>query len=79
MEKYQKIRVLGKGSFGCAILASNKAEGGKKYVIKELDVTNISKAERQAAQQEAQVLAQMHHPNIVACKEYVCLFYSLGA
>lgn len=33
MESYVKGKVLGKGSFGCAILATNKATG-KDYVIK---------------------------------------------
>jgi NIMA (never in mitosis gene a)-related kinase 1/4/5 len=56
MEKYDRAsgRVLGKGSFGVAILVTCKADM-KKYVIKEIDISRMPKAERESAELEAKV------------------------
>lgn len=40
-----------------------------QYVLKKMDLTKASKREREAAEQEAQLLRDMKHPNIVAYKE----------
>nr|XP_009940768.1 PREDICTED: serine/threonine-protein kinase Nek4 [Opisthocomus hoazin] len=40
-----------------------------KYVIKKLNLKNASNRERRAAEQEAQLLSQLKHPNIVAYRE----------
>lgn len=47
-------KVLGKGSFGSAILVTNKKDG-KNYVIKEIDISRMPAAEREASRQEAKV------------------------
>jgi len=52
--RFTRVRLLGKGSFGSAVLVSSR-EDGKQYVIKEIDVR--AKAERDAAVAEAQVRA----------------------
>ncbi|XP_013371043.1 PREDICTED: serine/threonine-protein kinase Nek4 isoform X2 [Chinchilla lanigera] len=39
------------------------------YVIKKLNLRNTTSRERQAAEQEAQLLSQLKHPNIVTYKE----------
>jgi NIMA (never in mitosis gene a)-related kinase len=56
MERYDRAtgRVLGKGSFGTAVLVTCKTDG-KKYVIKEIDISRMPKAEREAAELEATV------------------------
>lgn len=54
MDKYVRGKVLGKGSFGCAILVTSKVDG-KNYVIKEVDISRMPKTEREAAEQEAKV------------------------
>lgn len=54
MENYVKGKVLGKGSFGTAVLAVSKLDG-KNYVIKEVELARMPKAERDAAEQEARV------------------------
>lgn len=46
----------------------NKTDG-KNYVIKEIDVSRMPRAEREASQQEAKLLMALKHPNIVSCKE----------
>ncbi|XP_067454914.1 interferon-induced very large GTPase 1-like [Thunnus thynnus] len=68
MDKYEKVRKIGKGGFGKAILVKSK-EDGHQYVIKEIDISGMSPEERQKAQKEVEVLANMSHPNIVQYKE----------
>jgi hypothetical protein len=55
MDNYVRGKVLGKGSFGSAILVTSKADG-KNYVIKEIDISKMPQAEREASKQEAQVI-----------------------
>ncbi len=52
MDAYIKGKVLGKGSFGTASLCTSKKDG-KNYVIKEVDVSRMPKAERDGAELEA--------------------------
>ncbi|XP_075039202.1 serine/threonine-protein kinase Nek4 [Mixophyes fleayi] len=68
LEAYRVVRLVGKGSYGEVSLATHRAEG-KQYVIKKLNLRNAPHRERKAAEQEAQLLSQLKHPNIVAYKE----------
>ncbi|AWP03084.1 putative serine/threonine-protein kinase Nek4 [Scophthalmus maximus] len=68
MNNYISIRVVGKGSYGEVNLVKHKSDR-KQYVIKKLNLTTSSKRERHAAEQEAQLLSQLRHPNIVTYKE----------
>lgn len=56
MHKYERGKILGKGSFGRAVLAKRRADG-TQVVIKEVSMRNMKPAEREAAKQEAEVLA----------------------
>lgn len=40
-----------------------------QYVIKKLNLTTSTKRERRSAEQEAQLLSQLRHPNIVTYRE----------
>lgn len=53
-DRYIKGQMLGKGSFGAAYLVTCKADG-QKYVLKEIDVSRMQRAEREAAELEAKV------------------------
>uniref|UniRef100_A0A8C5F5T1 non-specific serine/threonine protein kinase n=1 Tax=Gadus morhua TaxID=8049 RepID=A0A8C5F5T1_GADMO len=68
MEKYEKLKKIGEGSFGKAILVKSK-EDGHQYVIKEIGISRMSSRERQESRKEVAVLANMSHPNIVQYKE----------
>ncbi|KAG9332683.1 hypothetical protein JZ751_014781 [Albula glossodonta] len=68
MENYTFIRVVGKGSYGEVNLVKHKTEA-KQYVVKKLNLRTSSKRERRAAEQEAQLLSQLRHPNIVTYRE----------
>ncbi|XP_017316624.1 serine/threonine-protein kinase Nek1 isoform X3 [Ictalurus punctatus] len=68
MDKYEKVKKIGEGSFGKAILVKSK-EDGHQYVIKEIGISRMSNKERQESRKEVAVLANMSHPNIVQYKE----------
>ncbi|KAG8348566.1 Protein kinase domain [Trypanosoma vivax] len=69
MEKYSKVRVLGKGSFGSAILIRRRNDNAL-FVIKEVFLGKMNKKERMEARQECRVLQQLNHPNIVRYIEH---------
>lgn len=64
MDKFTKVRNIGKGNMGACALARNN-EDGKYYVIKQVDLTRMSKKERQQSLNEARVLSSLRHPNII--------------
>ncbi|XP_061689390.1 serine/threonine-protein kinase Nek4 isoform X2 [Syngnathoides biaculeatus] len=68
MDNYIFIRVVGKGSYGEVNLVKHRTDR-KQYVIKKLNLTTSSKRERRGAEQEAQLLSQLRHPNIVTYRE----------
>nr|XP_006811353.1 PREDICTED: serine/threonine-protein kinase Nek4-like [Saccoglossus kowalevskii] len=65
---YDKIRVVGKGSYGEVWLVKHKKDR-KQYVLKKMDLQNASKRERKAAELEAKLLSKLRHPNIVSYKD----------
>ncbi|XP_075943416.1 serine/threonine-protein kinase Nek1 isoform X2 [Anarhichas minor] len=68
MDKYEKVKKIGEGSFGKAILVRSKQDG-HQYVIKEIGISAMSSKETQESRKEVAVLANMSHPNIVQYKE----------
>ena len=64
LKKYKKIKYLGKGSYGAAILVELKANPSQKFVIKEIVVGHMKPAQQAEAKKEAAVLQQMSHSNI---------------
>lgn len=67
-EKYQRIRVLGKGSFGKAYLVKN-TEANELCVVKQMETSMMDKKEREEAVKEAMLLKRMDHRNIVRFQE----------
>uniref|UniRef100_A0A8C3WZY2 Serine/threonine-protein kinase Nek4 n=1 Tax=Catagonus wagneri TaxID=51154 RepID=A0A8C3WZY2_9CETA len=61
-------RVVGRGSYGEVTLVRHRQDG-RQYVIKKLNLRNASSREQRAAEQEAQLLSRLKHPNIVTYKE----------
>ncbi|KAM6468222.1 serine/threonine-protein kinase Nek4 isoform 2-T3 [Liasis olivaceus] len=66
--EYTFVRTVGKGSYGEVSLVRHRHDG-KQYVIKRLNLKHASSRERKAAEQEAQLLSQLKHPNIVTYRE----------
>nr|XP_020652330.1 serine/threonine-protein kinase Nek4 isoform X1 [Pogona vitticeps]XP_020652331.1 serine/threonine-protein kinase Nek4 isoform X2 [Pogona vitticeps] len=66
--EYAFVRAVGKGSYGEVNLVRHRRDN-KQYVIKKLNLKHASRRERKAAEQEAQLLSQLKHPNIVTYRE----------
>ncbi|XP_028275380.1 serine/threonine-protein kinase Nek8 [Parambassis ranga] len=64
MEKYEKIKVVGRGAFGIVHLCHRRSDGAF-VILKEIPVEQMSRDERLAAQNECQVLKLLNHPNII--------------
>ncbi|KAM9801556.1 serine/threonine-protein kinase Nek8 [Neosynchiropus ocellatus] len=64
MEKYEKIKVVGRGAFGIVHLCRRRTDGAF-VILKEIPVEQMSRDERLAAQNECQVLKLLNHPNII--------------
>ncbi|KAJ1527849.1 hypothetical protein ONE63_007789 [Megalurothrips usitatus] len=62
--RYVKVRTVGKGAFGTAVLYRKEPEGAL-VVIKQVAVLELSAAERVRALNEARVLALLSHRNVV--------------
>ncbi|XP_046329460.2 serine/threonine-protein kinase Nek1-like isoform X2 [Haliotis rufescens] len=77
MDNYTRVRKIGEGAFGKALLVKSKATGGQ-FVIKEISIGRMNQKERVESRKEVAVLAQLKHPNIVAYRESFeekgCLF-----
>lgn len=67
--KYRRIKNIGKGSFGEAVLVRSKLDG-KKYVAKAIDSTSMTAKEKRDVQNEIRILAAVSHPNIIRYQEH---------
>ena len=63
MSEYTKVKELGRGAFGRAILAQCPNE--ELAVIKEIRVSHLKRSEVQAAEKEAAILSSMRHAHII--------------
>ncbi|XP_067943980.1 putative serine/threonine-protein kinase B isoform X1 [Watersipora subatra] len=66
--KYTRIELLGEGSFGSAYLVK-KNDDSLKYVIKEINLSKATPADKAYAYREVEVLRALFHPNIVEFKD----------
>ena len=48
MDRYQRIRKIGEGSFGKALLVKSRKDG-KQYVVKEINMGKMAKKEKDEA------------------------------
>ena len=68
MEKYRKVKIVGKGSFGHAVLVQSVADR-KLYIMKIIDVSRMERKQKEEALNEVHVLKSMRHPYIVTYRE----------
>ena len=61
---YEKLAIVGKGSFGTAILCRRRRHGDL-IILKHIDLQAMSPEERKSAAREAQLLSEIRHENIV--------------
>ncbi|KAG1706199.1 Serine/threonine-protein kinase Nek9 [Nymphon striatum] len=62
---YEKIRIVGKGAFGTAVLY-HKNDDDSLVILKEINMHDLSASERQLAINEVKVLSMLNHPNIIS-------------
>jgi len=63
---YRIMQEIGSGSFGRCFLAQRESGStAVKCVIKEVDLTCLSPSERMLAGNEANIMKQLQHPNII--------------
>ena len=68
MDKYKKVKVVGKGSFGHAVLVQSVLDR-KHYIMKIIDVSRMERKQKEEALNEVHVLKAMRHPYIVTYRE----------
>lgn len=69
MDRYRKIKIVGKGSFGYAVLVHHVSDKTKNYIMKIIDISKMEKKQRNEALNEVKVLKSMRHPYIVTYRE----------
>ncbi|KAH7680261.1 NEKL-1 protein, partial [Aphelenchoides avenae] len=62
---YERIRVVGKGSFGMAILYRRK-DDDSLVILKEINMHELTPAERQLSLNEVSLLSRLDHPHIIS-------------
>ena len=65
--KYMKEKQIGTGAMGCSWIVQTR--DGKSLVAKEINVQGMSSKDTAEAVQEADVLRQLQHPNIISMYE----------
>ena len=65
MERYDCKKVVGRGTYGSAVVATRKADG-LRCVIKTIGLRSLSRGEAKLVRQEARLLATLRHPHIVS-------------
>ncbi|XP_034128288.1 serine/threonine-protein kinase Nek8 [Drosophila guanche] len=65
LANYNKVRVVGQGSFGIAILYRRKSDG-HQIVFKQINLSELTPPGRDLAMNEVDVFSKLHHPNIVS-------------
>ncbi|PAV77498.1 hypothetical protein WR25_02539 isoform G [Diploscapter pachys] len=63
--QYERIRTVGKGAFGSAVLYRRK-DDGSLIIIKEINMYDLNSSQRQLALNEVSLLSQIDHPNIIS-------------
>jgi serine/threonine protein kinase len=65
MERYKVVRRIGTGTYGSAYLVCLKHDAGEQYVLKKVQLEAASAKERQQAETEVRLLAQLDHPFVL--------------
>uniref|UniRef100_A0A1A9ZWR9 non-specific serine/threonine protein kinase n=1 Tax=Glossina pallidipes TaxID=7398 RepID=A0A1A9ZWR9_GLOPL len=65
LSDYDKIKIVGQGSFGIAVLYKCKTDQ-RHVVFKQINLNNLSDVEQDLAMNEVEVFSKLHHPNIIS-------------
>ncbi|OHT00183.1 CAMK family protein kinase [Tritrichomonas foetus] len=65
MDRYTKVKDIGKGSYGQVSLMQDTKDSNKYVVVKTIKIKKRNLDELRSAQQEANFLKELHHPNVI--------------
>lgn len=65
---FDKVKFVGKGTYGSVWLVKRKSTG-KIYALKEVDMKDKKQVEREESVNEIRILASIHHPNIIRYRD----------
>lgn len=71
LSNYEKIKVVGQGSFGIAVLYRRKNDN-HQVVFKQINLNDLTPSERDLAMNEVEVFSKLHHPNIIRYLKGIC-------
>lgn len=63
--QYSRVRIVGQGSFGVAVLYERKSDG-TRLVVKQINLSELSQLEREMAMNEVEVFSKLTHPHIIS-------------
>ncbi|CAI4223109.1 unnamed protein product [Auanema sp. JU1783] len=63
--RYERIKTVGKGAFGSAVLYK-KRDDGSLVIVKEINMYDLDSVQRQSALNEVNLLSRIDHPNIIS-------------
>lgn len=67
-DKYNLVKKLGSGAYGEAYLVQSRITQ-KQWVIKKIDLKDMTVEDRLKAKDEARILQVLNHPNIITFKD----------
>ena len=68
MDEFSSMRIIGKGSYGEVYLVRSQLDS-RQYVLKRIKLHSLSEKAKRTATQEARLLSELTHPNIVSYKD----------
>ena len=71
LDQFDRIRCLGRGSFGEAVLMRDRVSG-ELCVLKRVDIFMLDDKEMETRKREVVVLRKLSHPNVVKCHGFFC-------
>jgi NIMA (never in mitosis gene a)-related kinase len=63
-DEYERINTVGLGSFGIAVLYK-RLKDGVLVVLKQINLIDLNRAEKDMAMNEVDIFSKLHHPNII--------------
>jgi len=69
MQKYKKVKSIGKGSFGYAVLVRNVEEGDTLMVMKIIDIEKMTPKQKEESLNEIRCLKSLDNPFVIKYKE----------
>lgn len=64
LNTFRNKKKISSGSFGVAVLYRRKNDQSL-VVLKQINLSNLTNAEKELAMNEAEVFSKLHHPNII--------------